>query len=272
MSIKDMTTVQRGLVPSEHELMVFQTMAKQAVGSKLYRGIGDEFAVMTIMLAARELDIPPMAALNGGINIINGKTEIAARMMGALIMRRGHTIRVESSTPEQCTLVGIRADNGEKHRETFTYEEAKNAGLIKDGGGWKKWPKDMCYARALSRLARRLFPDVIGMGYIEGEICETIKRPSVEVEHEICNVEITSTAEENLQKSSEENIKKELDLLVVFLSKFDKEESKEWQTYISQVQEKVDITITEIIDKYNEDPEKAKEKFNTWRSLYAKKS
>lgn len=255
---------QKSVVPSEHEMMVFQTMAKQAVGSKLYRGIGDEFAVMTVMLAARELDIPPMAALNGGINIINGKTEISARMMAALIMRRGNTLRTIESTNEMCTLEGIRADNGEKARETFTIEEAKQAGLVKVGGGWQKWPKDMCYARCMSRLARRLFPDVIGMGYIEGEIRESSLQPIVESTIEVSDVEAAQTIEQAVQNQEE--------LLAKFLSQFDKEEARWWAEYVSQLREKLDLKISDIVAKYDEDPAKATEKFKSWLAKQSSKA
>lgn len=161
--------VNRG-IPSEHEIFVYQTMAEQAVSSKMYRGIGEKAGVMMIMLAARELNIPPMQALNGGLNIINGKVEISARMMSALIRKAGHQIRIDESTETSCTLTGCRSDTRESAQVTFTIAEANKAGLIKSGGGWTKWPKDMLFARALSRLARQLFSDVIGMGYVEGEI------------------------------------------------------------------------------------------------------
>lgn len=244
---------QKNLVPSDHEMMVFQNMAKQAVGSKLYRGIGDEFAVMTIMLAARELDIPPMAALNGGINIINGKTEISARMMAALIIRRGHTISVEESTDQKCVLKGTRS-NGQIAFESFTIDEAKQAGLIKEGGGWKKWPKDMCYARCMSRLARRLFPDVIGMGYVEGEIREAIAKPKEE--EEIVSAEVIQTKDKEIEDEKE--------LLKNFLSQFDKDEVIRWNEYISQLRMKLNLPIKDIIAKYNEDPIKATEKLQIW--------
>src|ERR1041385_1395188 len=101
------------LVPSDHEMMVYNVMAEQAVSSKMYRGIGDKAGVMMIMLAARELQIPPMQALNGGINIINGKVEISARMMSALIRKAGHIIKIKESTDEHCILIGKRCDTGE---------------------------------------------------------------------------------------------------------------------------------------------------------------
>jgi hypothetical protein len=78
-------------VPSQHEMMVYHTMAEQAVSSKMYKGIGDKAGVMMIMLAARELGIPSMQALNGGLNIIQGKVEISARMMNALSWTSDHS-------------------------------------------------------------------------------------------------------------------------------------------------------------------------------------
>lgn len=262
MTIGEMNTMnevaiqQNSLIPSQHELSVFQVMADQAVNSKMYRGIGDQFAVMTIMLAARELGIPPMGALNGGIHIINGKTEISARMMAALIFKKGHTIEVVESTPEKCVLKGMRS-NGQTQLESFFIEEAKQAGLIKDGGGWKKWPKDMLYARCMSRLARRLFPDVIGMGYVEGEISESTVRPVADY---TVSVEPQTTIETSASISPVEDD----GLLKNFLSQFDKDEAMGWATYIGQLREKLKLSVQAIVDKFNEDPAKATQKFQTW--------
>lgn len=169
------------LPPTDHEMMVYQTMAKSAVESKMYKGIGDQSGIMMIMLAARELGIPPMQALNGGLNIIQGKVEISARMMNALIRKAGHIVKIKESTETNCILEGRRNDTNEAQEASFSFAEAQKAGLVKPGGGWFKWPKDMLFARALSRLSRQLFPDVIGIGYVEGEI-KAIQIDSVQPE------------------------------------------------------------------------------------------
>jgi hypothetical protein len=160
-------------IPSEHEMMVFHTMAEQAVKSKMYRGVGESSSVMMIMLAARELGIAPMQALNGGLHIIEGKVEISARLMHAMIRRAGHRVRVIQSTDDICILEGTRGDTGETLEVSYSIKDAEKAGLVKDRGGWKKCPKDMCFARGISRLSRQHFPDVIGIGYVEGEIVPT---------------------------------------------------------------------------------------------------
>lgn len=157
-------------IPSTHELAVYQTVAKHASQSNMYRNMGGEAGILMIMLAARELNIPAMQALNGGIHIIQGKVEISARMMNALIRRAGHSLKILESTDSVCTIQGTRKDNGDTGTATYTIADAQKAGLVRAGGGWIKYPGDMCFARALSRLSRQLFADVIGIGYVEGEV------------------------------------------------------------------------------------------------------
>ena len=122
-----MTENTQQLIPASTEMQVYQTMAKNAVESRFYGNFGGAAAVMSIMLSARELGISPMAALNGGLNIIKGKVEISARMMNALIRRASHTIKTVESTDKICTLRGKRADTGEEEEVSFTFEEGKRA-------------------------------------------------------------------------------------------------------------------------------------------------
>ena len=91
--------------------------------------------------------------------------------MSLMIRQKGHKIEQVKSDDEICVLKGIRSDTGQEMEVSFSVEDAKKAQLAgKDN--WKKYPADMCFARALSRLARRLFSDVIGSSYVEGEIQE----------------------------------------------------------------------------------------------------
>jgi hypothetical protein len=237
----------RSSIPSEHEMMVYSTMSKQAVESKMYRGIGDQAGVMMIMLAARELGIPPMQSLNGGLNIIQGKVEISARMMSALIRRAGHSITIKESTNESCTLVGRRADNGDTATTTYTVAEAQKAGLVKPGGGWVKNPKDMCFARAMSRLARQLYSDVIGIGYVEGEIKAT--------EAEVIIPDILEDESEWVQK---------------YLDLFDKEDKHYAMEYLKVVQKHFEWATVIAIKELLKDENKLFDKFNSWKNKIKK--
>jgi hypothetical protein len=156
--------------PSQAELQTIGLIAKTAHSSGLYSGVGGESKILMILLTAKELGVGPCMALNGGIWNINGKVEISSRLMNSLIRRAGHSLTIIRSDDTVCTLLGKRSD-GDTFECSFTMEEAKTAGLaVRDV--WKKYPGDMLYNRCMSRLARRLFSDVIGNSYVEGEIRE----------------------------------------------------------------------------------------------------
>jgi hypothetical protein len=236
--------------PSQHEMMVFQVMAKAAVDSKMYKGIGEQAGVMMIMLAARELGIPACQALNGGINIISGKAEISARMMSALIRKAGHEIKIKESTDDLCILVGKRADTQEAQEASFSLADAQRAGLVKPGGGWVKFPKDMCFARALSRLARQLFSDVIGIGYVEGEIKAT---------------EAEIVVPDDILKEIPENPESDKDNLQKLLDMFDKEDKFLVLEYMKVVSKHFSWSEAECVKKFLEEKSLV-EKFNGWKN------
>lgn len=178
------------IIPTEAELKSYQIIAKVASNNPSWKKLGgggseDQViaTILSVMLLARELGVSPMQAISGGINNILGKFEISARIMNQLIRKHGHTLKVKTHTHEVCVIWGKRRDTGEEMEVRYHIEEAARAGLIKDGGGWKKCPEDMLFARAISRLARRLFPDCIGGCYVEGELQETmLKQPVDEVD------------------------------------------------------------------------------------------
>ncbi len=239
---KDIIVSGNALIPSEQEMMVYHSIADQALQSKLYKDIGDSASALAKMLTGRELGIPPMASLRE-INIFQGKVEISARMMSALIRSKGHSIQEKLSSMEECILVGQRGDTRDTMTISFNIEEARQAGLIREGGNWKKYPKDMLFARALSRLARRLFSDVIGGCYVEGEIKDT-------------NYEVI----EPIPVVNEDK------LLTDFLSKIPEEHYVDWQMYIDEIKEQFQISLTKIIERYNKDPNAAQEKFKAWKA------
>lgn len=244
----------RDTIPTQHEIMVYHTMAEHAVSSKMYKGIGDKAAVMMIMLAARELGIPPMQALNKGINMISGGMEISARMMGALIRKAGHKFSIKKNTADTCVLWGKRCDTGEELEVEFTVEEAKTAGIFKAGGAWTKWPKDMTFARALSRLARQLFSDVIGIGYVEGEL-----RAS--------ETEVILPDEEQQDRPAhkpEIQIDNESAFVEKYLQLFDKDDRYLAMEYLETVKKHFDWTVIEAINALMKDPKLLIDKFCVW--------
>ncbi len=68
-------------------------------------------------------------------------------------------------------------DTQECYTASFSLDDARRAGLVRSGGGWEKYASDMLFARCISRLARRLFADVISTAYVEGEIDRSEAEP-----------------------------------------------------------------------------------------------
>lgn len=126
-----------------------------------------------IVYAAQQLGINPFQALQGGINFIQGKIEISSRTMNALIRSQGHSIQKDPKSDNTiCILHGKRKDNGDVWTASFSLKDAEIAGKDLTKGTWAQYPERMLFARALSILARELFPDVIGNCYVAGEIAE----------------------------------------------------------------------------------------------------
>lgn len=105
------------------------------------------------------------------LTVIQGTASLKPEAMLALIRQRGHSVRIEIHADGQgATAHGKRADTGDTASATFTVADAERAGLLRNGT-WKAYPADMCQWRAVSRLSRQLFGDVVlGAGYTPEEV------------------------------------------------------------------------------------------------------
>jgi hypothetical protein len=180
-------SINNNTVPTTQELQSYKIIAEIASTNQYWRKLGGNGTaesivgtILSVMILARELGIPPMQAVSGGINNIQGRFEISARLMNQLIRRRGHMISIETSSDIMCIIWSKRKDTGEEHEERYTIEEAIRSGLVKEGSAWKKVPSDMLFARCISRMARRLYADCIGGCYVEGEIQESVQGKIIE--------------------------------------------------------------------------------------------
>jgi hypothetical protein len=146
-------------------------------------------AAVVIMLKGRELNIPPMQAF-ASIYVVKGKPTIGAQLMGALILRDGHSYHVESLTDEGCVITFTRR-GGKPYTHKFTIEDATKAGLLANDT-WKKYPKAMLFSRCMSAGARIAMPDVLAGMYTPEELTD-----SVTVDAETGEIVATATVVES---------------------------------------------------------------------------
>lgn len=117
----------------------------------------------------RSLGLDPITAINM-THVVQGRPTASAQLVGALVRRAGHVLRVRGDeTSATCKI--IRSDDPEfEFAATWTMERAKTAGVLSNPV-WKTYPANMLKARAITECARDACPEVLaGMGYTSEEL------------------------------------------------------------------------------------------------------
>jgi len=114
-----------------------------------------------VFMKAAELGIPPMAALEL-FYVVGNKVGIQGQMIQALIERSGKGyVEIVESTDERAVVIGHR-EGRPPMRVEWTPDDALRAGTTLKGdkvmGGWK----DKLVWKAVARIGRRMFADVLG--------------------------------------------------------------------------------------------------------------
>jgi 5'-3' exonuclease len=149
-------------------------LSRHMFQSKLFNAYGTPDAVLSTILAGRELGLQAMASLRA-MHIIEGKPTLSAGAIQSLVLKSKLCtyFRCTERTNTHATFVGKRGNDPEV-RLTFTVEDAKRAwsGAPEkfEKSGWGRNPADLCVARAATKLARLLWPDVIAGFYAVEEM------------------------------------------------------------------------------------------------------
>lgn len=118
--------------------------------------------VCTKVLAGREMGYGPFASVQG-IHIIQGKPSVSANLMAAAVKASGrYDYRVRSMGDDAVSIEFFEVTNGKRESlgvSSYTLKEAGAAGLTSNPT-WKKFPRNMLFARALSNGVRWFCPDV----------------------------------------------------------------------------------------------------------------
>ena len=138
---------------------------------------GKPEAILAAMLLGRDWALGPFEALRV-IDVIEGTLSPSAELLLRLYRRAGHTLEVHQADTEGVILRGTRGDTGERLEVAYMLEDAVQAGLVQlsDNGQprsrsargnpmpWELYTADLLWARAVTRLVRRLAPDSLDQG------------------------------------------------------------------------------------------------------------
>jgi hypothetical protein len=207
---KDLVPVERGL-PDRTAWETIKILAEDLASAGncpvAYRGKPAD-ATLAI-LTGRELGFSPTQSLRHVV-VIEGQAGLSAEGMVALVRQAGHSVSFSASSTE-AKVWGKRRDNGDEGEATFTIGDAAQAGLctIVDGRAqarsrqgrplpWEQYTEAMLYNRAVSKLCRRLFPDVlIGCSYVPEEL-EAITATRVDTPATRREVSLATAEQQNL--------------------------------------------------------------------------
>lgn len=139
-----------------NEIMTLGDVFKQ---SGYFRDVRDQAQAVVKILYGRELGFSPVVSMMG-VHIIEGKPALSANLMGAMVKRSGkYNYHVNVLTDKACELEFT--EGGKKAGlSSFTMEDAQRAGVVRPGGSWAKYPRNMLFARALSNGVKLFCPEL----------------------------------------------------------------------------------------------------------------
>lgn len=169
--VKQTTHQHKTYFPTQREMEEMINITKVLATCPYYQKLGPG-GVLTIWLTAREMDLPPMMCLNGGLYTFSGQVTMSSKLMNMMITRAGHRVDILESNLNKCRLRFWRSDRP-KGNDTleweYTIEDAKNANLL-NKTNWKTNTRDMLFNRCMSGGAGKFMADVTMGAYLIGEM------------------------------------------------------------------------------------------------------
>jgi hypothetical protein len=184
------------------------------------------------ILAGSELGFGPFASMTG-VAIIQGKPAVGANLMAAAVKRTGkYNYRVTKNTDKEVEITFFEGGQ-DIGKSTFTWADAEKAGLT-NKDNWKKYPRNMLFARALSNGIRWFAPDIYNgatvytpdeMGAVtdeEGNVIEGKAEPVTstaidpeQIYNEACEVLVNTPGKDGIKQTRVGDMSKEqLDWLI----------------------------------------------------------
>lgn len=154
------------------------TVARAFKESGMFPDLRSEAQAVVKIVAGQEVGFGPMASMQA-VQMIQGKPTFSANALAALVKRHPtYNYRATEHTETVCRLQ-FYEDGEPSGVSEFSIEDAQRAGIA-GGQSWRKYPKAMLFARALSQGVRWYAPDVTAgaAAYVPEELEETSAVPA----------------------------------------------------------------------------------------------
>ena len=149
------TTPTQGEEPMS-DLVKYQAPDVMTLGAVLaksgyFQDARDAAQAVVKVLAGQELGFGPIASMTG-IYIVKGRVSLSANLIAASVKRGKYNYRVTELSDTACKITFYEGKEA-VGESAFTMDDAKAAGLA-FGENYKKFPRNMLFARAMSNGAK----------------------------------------------------------------------------------------------------------------------
>ena len=136
--------------------------ARMASASGFFADAREAAQAMVKIAAGAEMGIAPIQAMTS-IHVIKGKITLSANLVAAMLKRAGYHYDVKWSKADAVEIQFYSPDKSFCGASSFSMADAERAGLLSNPT-WKKFPRNMLFARAMMNGARWYAPDIaLGM-------------------------------------------------------------------------------------------------------------
>lgn len=226
---------QSALVPYRPSLNECRSIGDVLAKSGFFADSRRDCQAVAKVLAGRELGLPPFASMTG-IYLVKGRLSLSANAMATLIQTyhfpgtivSRFRYRIRKLTRTICEIAFFERDSPTAEWEevglsAFDEEDRKLAGL--GGDNWKKYPRNMMFARAMSNGAKFFctavfaghtpyLPDEIDERAVANEDGSYVVDGRVVQDANVQDAEVVDSAEQEVSLPGLEGIDDELKQLI----------------------------------------------------------
>lgn len=146
-------------------------LANKATEARCFPNLRNEAQMVMVILAGKVRGLDTMTALMS-VHIVEGRITWPARLI--IGWAKNHPeceyFYQEHSDAERATFVTKRRSSPKPERLTWTIEDAKRAGLVKDRSNWGRRPAVMLRKQCAVELAREVYPEAMTGVYASEEL------------------------------------------------------------------------------------------------------
>lgn len=147
-------------VARQDEFESLWRIAKMCAGSGFFQDSKEASQACVKIQAGKELGFPPVVSMTQ-VYIVKGRVSTSASLMAAALRKAGYNYKLIRHDNTGCSIEFFDKTGNSLGLTEFTESDARTAGLL-GGDNWKKYPRNMYFARAMSNGVRFFAPDALG--------------------------------------------------------------------------------------------------------------